>query len=99
MGTTTADRYTSGARFSESDRPLPPDLDVVAAVEARTRRKEPLSRGQPGAFDRELRGARGRRTLDGVHSLAPHPSDHHFNRGIQSCSSISMFIRLPCRHR
>ena len=33
--TTNADRYVSRARFSASDRPVPADLDVVAAIRAR----------------------------------------------------------------
>ena len=35
MRTMTADPYVSRARYSASDRPVPPDLDVVAAIEAR----------------------------------------------------------------
>jgi len=58
MMTMTADRDVARARFSASDRPVPPDLDVVAAIEAR-RNKGPR-RGQPGALERVLRSALGR---------------------------------------
>ena len=58
MRTMTADRYVSRARFSASDRPVPPDLDVVAAIEARRTRRP--GRGQPGAVERVLRSALGR---------------------------------------
>jgi hypothetical protein len=33
--TTTAPRYLSRARFSASDRPIPPDFDVDAVIDAR----------------------------------------------------------------
>ena len=39
MNTTTADRYVSRARFSASDRPVPPDLDLVGAVGRRRARR------------------------------------------------------------
>ena len=58
MRTMTADRYATGARFSASDRPVPRDLEVVAAIEAR-RTKRP-SRGQMDAVERALRSALGR---------------------------------------
>ena len=39
MRTTTADRYVSRARFSASDRPVPPDFDLAAAVGTRRARR------------------------------------------------------------
>ena len=56
--TTNADRYVSRARFSASDRPVPPDLDVVAAIEAR--RANRLERDELREFERSLRSALGR---------------------------------------
>jgi RNA polymerase-binding transcription factor DksA len=56
--TTTADRYVSRARFSASDRPIPPDLHLVASIEAR--RTKRLSPKQLGALERAVRSARGR---------------------------------------
>lgn len=58
MKTTTADRYVSRARFSASDRPVPPDLHLVASIEAR--RAKRLSRKQLGVLERAVRSARGR---------------------------------------
>ena len=37
--TTTADRYVSRARFTASDRPVPPDFDLAAVVGRRRARR------------------------------------------------------------
>ncbi len=58
MRTMTANLDVARARYSASDRPVPPDLDVVAAIEAR--RAKGGSRARPGAVERVLRSALGR---------------------------------------
>jgi Flp pilus assembly protein TadB len=42
MRTTSTDRFVSRARFSASDRPIPPDFDVAAAMERRRPRRTSL---------------------------------------------------------
>ena len=50
--TTTADRYVSRARFSASDRPVPPDFDLAAALG--TRRARRAARHMPPAWRARL---------------------------------------------
>jgi hypothetical protein len=58
MTTTTPHRYVSRARYSASDRPVPPDLDVVAEIEARPAKR--VWPREPGALERALRSELGR---------------------------------------
>ena len=52
MRTTTADHYVSRARFSASDRPIPPDFDLAAVLGRR--RARPAARDRSAAWSARL---------------------------------------------
>lgn len=58
MITVSADRHLTRSSVSASDRPVPPDLDVVSAIEARHARR--LHRRELDELERTLRSESGR---------------------------------------